>query len=364
MRTLKEGKVESVTLERTISSDLDQCRIVIDFDSIVAFYPFSELSNYIGKDVRYDVRPDIVSGVPETVLSEIVLVSEIQTVDATVNKKLIPMNTKRPMCNFSIKDIKYGVPECGKIALMVSATKGASKKASWYDCTMLDMYSKQFSLRIFSTQISLGEDNSVGIESKINSYVKFDIMKTKYGFQTDELYFVSDVTEPSPEVTISREIVKNYVATDSALNEYFKAYDMASVLDSSIDGEPGYAWVKIASEFYVIDALDNISSDVDVRAMKRAAVCSYGYLLPHNDPWARNVLNVVKLLKFKELKEDAELKAMLDPAYGAPSSTTKQMYLLVRHIVSHLIKLRREDSSEETFDALIDDVKRAAYGML
>lgn len=363
MRTLSEGKVESVTLEKSISSDLDQCRIVIGFDSIVAFYPFSELSNFIGRDVRYDVRPDIVSGVPETVLSEIILVSEVQTVDAVINKKLIPMSTKRPMCNFSIKDIKFGVPECGKVALLVSATKGASKKASWYDCTMLDMYSKQFSLRIFSTHISLGEDQTVGIENKINSYVKFDITKTKYGFQTDELYFVSDVTEPSPEVLISRDIVKNYILTDSALNEYFTANSMADVLDSSIDGEPGYAWVRIASEFYLIDALDNISSDIDIRAMKRASVCSYGYLLPHNDPWARNILNVVKILKYKELKADAELKAMLDPAYTEPPTNTKQMYMLVRSTVSHLINLRRENDEEE-FVNLIDDVKRVTYGML
>lgn len=364
MRTLKEGKVESVELIKNIEPGLDQCKIVIDFDAITAFYPFSELVEFIGKDVRYDIRPDVVEGIRDVVLSEIVLVSEIQTVDAVINKKLIPMSTKRPMCNFSIKDVKFGVPEFGRIALMVAATPGSSKKASWYDCTMLDMYSKQFNLRIFSTKISLGEDMQVGIETKVNSYVKFDVLKTKFGFQTEELYFVSDETEPSPEVNISREIVKNYVATDPALNEYFKGYDMASALDNAIDGEPGYAWVRIASEFYVIDSLDNISSDIDVRAMKRAAVCSNGYLLPHNDPWARNILNVVKILKFKELKEDSELKALLDPAYSETPSVTKQMYILVRSIVSHLINLRREDYSEETFNDIIDDVKRASYGML
>lgn len=364
MRTLKEGKVDSVTLEKTIDGDLDQCRVMIDFEYVVAFYPFSELSEFIGKDVRYDTRPDMVDGIKQTVLSEIVLVSEIQTVDAVVNKKLIPMSTKRPMCNFSIKDVKMGKPEFGKIALMVAATPGASKKAAWYDCTMLDMNSKQFNLRIFSTKISLGEDEEVGIEAKINSYVKFDITYTKFGYQTEELYFVSDVTEPSPEVTLSKEVVKNYVVTDSALNEYFTTYNMEHSLDTSIDGEPGYAWVRIASELYLIDALDNISSDIDVRAMKRAAVCSYGYLLPHNDPWARNILNVVKILKFPKLKEDTELKAMLDPAYTAPPTTTKQMYLLVRSLVTHLINLRREEIGEETIDTFINDIKRASYGML
>ena len=197
----------------------------------------------------------------------------------------------------------------------------------------------------------------------LNGYVEFDLESTKYGYQTEQFRAIAQEVEASPEVAIARVVVENMVKADGPLLQFVTETKLFEYLDAFIDAEPGYAYVRMASEIYMIEALANITNDINERSMKRAVVCSYAYVIPHKDPWSRGIVNVMKILKYTELKADVELKAMLDVNFEMEVSTTKLMYMAIKNMVSQIIDIRRGIKHEEV-SSLIDRYRSDFNGLL
>ena len=75
-----EGHLDEVVRVRSIYKDLDQCEVHIGFDVYTAFYPYEELAELRDKDVSYVLRKDLVNGVETLVITEITMLSVVQTV--------------------------------------------------------------------------------------------------------------------------------------------------------------------------------------------------------------------------------------------------------------------------------------------
>lgn len=356
------GHVESVKVIAQIKGGFCECDITIDFDEYKIFYERDTLLSYVDKDVFYNVRPDIVHGQECLVICEIALVTEVMTVDANKSSKLIPVDSRRPVCNFKINDIKFGEFKPGCIAILTKYTMGHSRKAKWYDCELLDSQSHLFELRLFSPNADPTKPQD-DMDTMLNGYVIFDIESTKYGYQTDELRAIAQEVEASPEVAIAKVVVESTVNADKALLKFVTETSLFQYLDAFVDAEPGYAYVRMASEIYLIEALANITNDIDEMSMKRAVVCSYAYVIPHKDPWSRNIVNVTKILKYTELRGDEILRSLLDPAYEQECSTTKLMYMTIKNVVSQIIDIRRGIKHEE-IDNLIAGYRTAFNGLL
>lgn len=356
------GHVESVKVIAEIVGGFCECDIQIDFDEYKIFYQRDTILSYVDKDVFYNVRPDVVHGETCQVICEIALVTEVMTVDANKSSKLIPVDSRRPICNFKIKDIKFGEFKPNCIAILTKYTMGHSAKAKWYDCELLDAQSHLFELRLFSPDADPTKPQEL-MDTLINGYVEFDIESTKYGYQTNELRAIAQKVEASPEVAIAKVVVENTINADGALLQYVTDTKLLQYLDTFIDAEPGYAYVRMASELYLIEALANITNDIDERSMKRAVICSYGYVIPHKDPWARNIVNVTKILKYTELRADETLKSLLDIAYEKECTTSKLLYMAIKNMVSQIIDIRRGIKHEE-IDNLINTYRAAFNGML
>ena len=345
-----QGHVEKVTFVRNIAPNLDQCEIQIDFDVLTIFYDANELVAFTNQDVYYTVRPDIVNGQQVQVICELALLSTIQTVSASENIKLIPEGTKRTVCNLDSKTIRFGEFYPNVVALMSKWVMGSSSKAKWYDCTCIDINSREFEVRLFNA-----EAGSPSMDDRMNSncgrYVNFDLESTKYGYQTKEINPLPNAVEESPEVIVAKEIVQNTILADSGLAEYDRKYGFINHMSSVIDGEPGYGLVRIASELYMINAIENISVDLDIRAMRRAAICSRGYLLPHKAEWSRPMLNTNKVLQVGELKTDRELISITDVLTSEEASSTKQTYIKIRGLVDDIINIRRGVKDEKEITA-------------
>lgn len=356
------GHVESVKVVAQISGGFCECDIVIDFTEYKIFYERDIILSYVDKDVFYNVRPDIVHDQSCEVICEIALVTEVMTVDANKNSKLIPVDSRRPICNFRINDIKFGEFKPNCIAILTKYTMGHSRKAKWYDCELLDSQSHLFELRLFTPEAdpTKPQDN---MDVMLNGYVEFDIESTKYGYQTNELRAIAQEVEASPEVAIAKAVVENTVNADGPLLQFVTENKMYEYLDLFVDAEPGYAYVRMASEIYLIEALANITNDIDERSMKRAVVCSYAYVIPHKDPWSRSIVNVTKILKYTELRADEVLKSLLDPAYEKQCGTSKLLYMAIKNMVSQIIDIRRGIKHEEV-DDLISKYRAAFNGML
>ena len=340
------GKVEKVTFIKNVGQDLDLCEIQIDFDVMKIFYETSELMQFINCEVQYTTRQDVIDAKIERIVCELVKLSNIQTVQSTENIKLIPEGSKRTVCNVESKDFRFGefYPNC--VALMTKHELGSSPRAKWFDCTMIDTSSREFMVRLFASNIETNMMNEL-LESFHGRYVAFDLECTKYGYQTKEIAPLPNEVEQSPEVLVATEVIKTLIESDPALMAYNTRYSFLDNISSIIDGEPGYALVRMASELYMINAIDNISTDLDIRAMKRAVICSRGYLLPHKMEWSRPMLNINKALQIADLKADREVMIILDVLSGETPSDTKLTYLKIRGLVNDIIKIRRGISDEE-----------------
>lgn len=335
-----QGKVEKITFIKKIGPSLDYCSIQIGFDDLKIFYDANDLIQFSGQEVIYTIRPDIVEGVQENVICEIALLSTIQTVSSIENVKLIPEGTKRTICNFSVRTIRLGEFKADCVAYMSSYQLGSSPRARWFDVTCIDQDSREFVLRMFQSKDVLNNTEAL-IESFKGHYIQFDLESTRYGFQTNEINVLPNDVELSPEVEVAKQIVLDVISKDVALTKYNAQFSLIDKLESYIDGEPGYMLVRIASEIYMINAVDNISTDLNISSMKRAAICSRGYCLPHNKKWSKPMLNTNKAMQIIELREDRELMTILDVLTDEEESVTKQTYIKLRKLVNDIILIRR-----------------------
>jgi hypothetical protein len=119
----------------------------------------------------------------------------------------------------------------------------------------------------------------------------------------------------------------------------------------------------MASELYMINAIDNISTDLDIRAMRRAVICSRGYLLPKKTAWSRPMLNTNKIMTVPSLKADKELMLMVDTLSEEEASATKLTYIKIRGLVNDIIDIRRGIENEKD-NSNIDDMRALLNGLL
>lgn len=346
-----QGTVEKVTFLEKFDDGLDYCEMVIDFDTVKIFGDSTEFVKFIGKEVMYTQRPDVIHGKKEMVVYDLAVVSNIQTVEKSDNIKLIPEGTKRTICTVDISTLRFGDFYPGSVALMSGFQLGSSAKAKWFDCKFIDMNSKEFIVRLFTTNTSVEEMTSL-LNSCISKYVTFDLEFTKYGYQTKELIPLPNEVEESPEVIVARAVLQNLINSDAGLQSYNQRYDFLNNISSVIDGEPGYHLVRMASELYMINAIENISTGLDICAMKRAIICSRGYLLPKKIAWSRPMLNVNKVILVPELKTDVELMLILDTLSEQESSDTKLMYIRIKGLVQDIINIRRGVENEKESDSI------------
>lgn len=357
-----QGKVESVKLLEKYDDGLDYCEMVIDFDTVKIFGDANELMQFLNKDVMYTRRPDVIHGKSEMVVYDLVVVSTIQTVTSSENIKLVPEGNKRTVCNIECKNLRFGEFYPNSVALMSAVQLGSSPKSKWFDCAMIDAASKEFQVRLFASNVDTME-MQVLLESFIGHYVAFDLEFTKYGYQTKEIILLPNEVEQSPEVIVAKEILTNLIASDAGLSDYNSKYKFIDYVSTVIDGEPGYNLVRMASELYMINAIDNISTDLDIKAMRRAVICSRGYLLPKKTAWSRPMLNTNKILMIPELKSDKELLLMIDTLSEEEASPTKLTYVKIRGLVNDIINIRRGIENEKD-NYNINDLRSMLNGLL
>lgn len=356
------GVVENITFIEKYEDNMDYCAIQIDFDDLKIFCDVNDITPLIGKEVMYTKRPDIVHGKKEMIVYDLVLQSTVQTVASTENIKLVPEGNRRTICNIESKNIRFGDFYPGVTALLSKVELGSSSKAKWFDLTCIDAVSREFQVRLFSSTLD-AEDMAKLLNSFAGGYIYFDLESTKYGYQTKEVSALPNEVEESPEVVVAKQIIAELIEADAGLKEYNKKYNFINTIASLIDGEPGYGLVRMASELYMINAIDNISTDLNIQSMKRAVICSRGYLLPKKTAWSRPMLNTNKIMMVPELKADKELLLILDTLSEEEFSSTKLTYIKIRGLVDDIIKIRRGIEDEES-DTSVIGFRTALNGML
>lgn len=360
------GKVESVKLVRHISEHLDYCEMQIDFDRLHIFGYYNDLLNYIDKYVEYSTRQDMVDGVEVTVIASVVDQYPVQTLDRESNiKLLVGKDVVRPVCNFAVEDLKFGDTVYGAVCLLSSYEHGKSMRAKWIDCTMVDKNSKVFIVKIFATDTNGEESIEEVLDSLIGKYVEFDVVSTKYGFQTQNITLKNIPVLQAPEVLVAESILNTIIGQDTELMAYVKSYNLVENLKNTMRIDLGYELVYMAAELSLIESLENITDAYDFRAMKRAVFCMRGYLLQCKTRFSKSVRNFNKLSR-TELRNDRELLLIIDPMDEEEVSLTKKAYYKVHKFAEELIDERRglDDEAKKDGSTMSGSMRESFISML
>jgi hypothetical protein len=342
------GNVKSVTLVEHVEDNLDLCKIKIEFDELYIFGRYTDVLDFVGKDVEYTVRKDIYKGEVLKLVANVYEKIVIQSVPMTREVVLIPPDrSERAIANFSIESLRYGDTTIEAIGLMSAWEHGSSAKAKWVDFTIVDKFSKAFSVRKF---ITLGEEKEFDVDEYMNAqlgrYIQFDLEYTKYGYQTRGIRPLNIDAVVPPEVAIAKTILARSIADDVGLAKFAQETQIIEKLEKKLFYEPGYLLVYIAAEMIVIDALCNISRSYDKALLKRVAIASRMYAIsPVGATYSRPIANVIGTLRTC-LAKDKGLMLILD-VLAAKESPEKSMYIFINQFVTKVLNERRGLHNEE-----------------
>lgn len=349
-----KGIVKSVELSRKIDIEemIDECIVTIGLDDIYAYYSYNDLLKFLGEEVSYAVRTDMVNGRKALVLCNIAEINHISVVenDAKDVKLYVDDNT-RPYCNFSVKELKQGEFYNNSIAYLSAVEEGSSSPTiHWFDLLCLDRESRSFKLRIFADVELSGVNQRDDLLGAVGKYIQFDLRLTPYGMQTKEVQILPwEGGSMSPEVSLAKSVLLKALDEDADLKAYVESKNLIEKIAGKIDGEPGYGLVRMAAELYLINQVGNISADVDVNVLRRAVFCSRVYITATTAKWSKSVFNMNHILRAPKLSNDRELLLILDVLSEEPPTPTKLAYIKVKQLVDFLVKVRRGEKYEEEF---------------
>ena len=360
---MQAGRVNSLTRIENIKYKLDYCEIVLEGVSYKVFCDYNDYIRYIDSIIAFEVRNDFYKGEAIEVIEGIIERKTLVTVSKEQDIKLLPDITEwRSICNFALASLRPGEKMSDCIFYLSDMYEDASDKAKWFQLKVIDMASKVYEIRMFTS----GGQNRLkmreGINSYKGSYIKCDVIYTKYGLQTTEFEpYLVDVVEP-PEVQVAIAIIEDAVKDDKELNEYMLKYDFIEALRRIIDIEPGYHLVRVAMEIGIIKYLNNISDLYSEKLLIRASIVSRGYLINRKNDLSKTVLNANKIMRCDGLSKDIELINTIDVMSGS-TTPNKRVYIEIRKFADFIMSERRGILDEKEVISDIDAIS-ASFGWL
>lgn len=365
---MKTGVINAIHFVSDIEPGLDQLEVELnDFSTYTLFGSYSQYIDYVGKEVDFDVRKDVVRGVVTEVICSIAVKSIVQSVDdgsyvdEINSRSLIPETSKFVnVITFDKNTLKSEDVALAQIVLVVGYKDGKSKISKWKDFSCLDVNSQVFNLRLFTNSDDV-DDFCKNVQGK---YAMVDIKNTSYGFQVfkDMQVYEGEVQTP-PEVFLSSLKLSSCYSSDAELEEYLNKYDMINILKKTMYFEPGYHIVEMAAEIILIQAICKIFEGYDRKLLYRAVFASRGYLLGSNTNLSNPLVNYHRIIT-SSLKNDFKLIRLLDFTGGVEEGDlNKQAYLSIRRQVTSIMKGRRGINEENPLNIAINSIDSDYCGL-
>lgn len=234
------------------------------------FYDYAKAQEFINKDVIVEYREDILDGNMRTFVRTFTVPTIVNTLDKKDNIKLFCDQTDN-FSNFSFTEIQTGESKPACIFYCVKQEFKASDKSHWMELIIRDKLMRCAVLRIFDY------DN---IHSELaGHYAVAELSRNSFGFNTSMVAPVNKGECPvNPEISIARQYIMNYFSDDKTALEYINATKVLDCLEDAIDYEVGYGLVRLATELSFVDSMQNVSKDLDLRAIGEALLCKRGYM--------------------------------------------------------------------------------------
>lgn len=360
---MKLGTVQTLTKIKNIKPGMDYCEVVVEDIPYKLFGEYEDYIKYLNHRVFYETRPDMYQGSMIEVIANIAEQQIVQTVAETKGIKLIPDNSAlRPICNVSLADIRPNDSLRDVIVYLSDYTVDSSLKATWLDMKVVDMKSKLYNVRYFTKNGAISVADEQVLCNLKGHYVKIGrLVRTQYGLQAETVILHPIEVVLAPEVAVAEQIINEAAKDDSALIDYITKYNYIQSLRDTIDVEPGFHLVRVATEIILIKSLANVTQMYSEEELVRAAVTSRGYLIDRKNDLSRVVLNVNRVTR-SALRGDIALIDCLD-VMSEHTSPLKRAYINVANFANFIVDERRGLVDEKE---VIDSIMRISnqYGRL
>lgn len=279
----------SIEKMNDVRDSYELLKVTID-NSVAAywFYDYAESLKYLDQEVIVEYRDEIYHGELCKFIKTFVLPTVVQTLDKKENIKLY-CDIEDNQSNLSFSEIVDGETRPGCIVYCVDCQFKSSSNAVWQELTIRDRSMHIAKLRLFNY------DNKAA--NFKGSYVMTELSRNKFGFRSELISPISGEVAPNPELKIARQYIMSYFSNDPVSMQYITETSVLDYLSEDIDYERGYGLVRLATELSMVDAMYNMTKDVDLSAIGRALLCMRGYLT-HVSVLSKSVNSIMVAMKY------------------------------------------------------------------
>lgn len=263
------AKCTSIIKVDTIAGANDVLKVTVDNITSYWIYDYTEALKFLDQEVIVEYRKDIYKGNLETFIATFTIPTVIATLDKKDNIRLY-VDQVDNKANVAFREIEDGDERLGCIVFCTKSEFKTSNKAVWQELIIRDSTMHTATLRVFDY-----DNKSADFSGK---YVKTNLVKNRYGFQSELVKPLDEEVYVNPEIELARNFILNYFADDPVALSYIEQTNVLGYLAEAVDYEKGYGLMRLAMELSSVDAMYNITKDVDLRAIGQALLLEHGWM--------------------------------------------------------------------------------------
>jgi len=253
--------------------------------------------HFLDKDVNVSFRQELFEENYCIVIHSFTIISFVNTLKVDSEVKLYINDLPKTNSNISFKDIDIGSTVSNAIVYCTKSMYESSKKAQWMILYIMDRDRKISTLRIFSPMYKDCE--------LTGSYIKVNLSKTIYGFQSDIAEPLTDIlVAMNPEVDIAENYVNNIISTlpdkyKELINQLKAILSMKHTIPIN-NYEVGFEVVRMAMCLSIAETFKNITPDINMPALQASIILQNIYL-NDSDSYSPYVLMAGHLHNYPEI---------------------------------------------------------------
>ena len=260
----------SITKLEELSADTDIMRVVIDNDvEAYMIYNYAQSLQFVNQEVVVSYRKDVYKGKVETFINTLTIPVKVTALSREDNIKLF-VQQRDNNSNCCLGDIREGESMVKAVLYCIESKYESSVKAVWLTLKVRDRAGRVAFLRLFDYDSR--DANYSGM------YIRANIKRTKYGFNTDMIEPVDVEFSPNPEIDIAVKYIQTYFLDDAYMKGVMASSKLLERMREYVDVELGYSLVRMAVELDILDELKNILDEVNFKALGYAIVMRYGFI--------------------------------------------------------------------------------------
>lgn len=247
------------------------------------YFPNADAMQYLNQEVIVDYRSDMYRGQMKTFIKTFTLPCVVHTLDREEGFKLF-IDSVDDGCNVVFSEFAENDSKMGCTVFCTHQEYKSSDKSAWMELIIRDKTMHTAKCRIFDYTNSDAE-----LEGR---YILANLVRSKYGFQTHEATPLNADAMANPEIPLAEQFIKNFFSSDVVAMDYVNRTNLLEVMKTNVDYELGYGLMRLAMELSIVDAMRNVTCDVDLNLVAHGLLTSYGHLTRKSNlsPSFNNVL--------------------------------------------------------------------------